>query len=132
METSLYYQGCKDQFLREKRALPMVTEPYVYEGKMIVEQTFPIVMDGRFVGIGGVDRALDDLVAFLQSIKQRDHVDLFLISRAGKFVASTLDGEKTRTNALLSLRTLRIDETGYRDLFKQATTRLSLENSTVG
>jgi signal transduction histidine kinase/CheY-like chemotaxis protein len=119
METSLYYQGCKDQFLREKRALPMVTEPYVYEGKMIVEQTFPIVMEDRFVGIGGVDRALDDLVAFLQSIKQRDHVDLFLISRAGKFVASTLDSETTRTNASLSLRTLPIDKTGYRDLFKR-------------
>jgi two-component system sensor histidine kinase/response regulator len=119
METSLYYQGCKDQFLREQRALPMVTEPYVYEGKMIVEQTFPIVMDGRFVGVGGVDRALDDLVAFLQSIKQRDHVDLFLISRAGKFVASTLDGEAPRAKTSLSLRTRRIDETGYRDLFKR-------------
>jgi signal transduction histidine kinase/DNA-binding response OmpR family regulator/HPt (histidine-containing phosphotransfer) domain-containing protein len=119
METSLYYQGCKDQFLREKRALPMVTEPYAYEGKMIVEQTFPIVMEGRFVGIGGVDRALDDLVTFLQSIKQRDQVDLFLISRAGKFVASTLDGEATHTNASLSLRTLPIDQTGYRDLFKR-------------
>ena len=119
METSLYYQGCKELFLREKRALPMITEPYVYEGKMIVEQTFPIVMDGRFVGIGGVDRALDDLVAFLQSIRQRDHVDLFLISRAGRFVASTLDGQATRHHAPLSLRTLRIGETGYRDLFKR-------------
>src|SRR6185503_14606431 len=61
----------------------------------------------------------DDLVAFLHSIKQRDQVDLFLISRAGKFVASTLDGEATQTNASLSLRTLPIDQTGYRDLFKR-------------
>jgi len=119
METSLYYQGCKDQFLRERRLLPMVTEPYVYEGKMIVEQTFPIVIDGRFVGVAGVDRALNDLVAFLQSIKERDRVDLFLISRAGKFVASTLDSEAPSTNSPLSLRTLRIDQTRYRDLFKR-------------
>src|SRR5262245_21813333 len=119
METSLYYQGCKDQFLREQRALPMVTEPYAYEGKMIVEQTFPIVMAGRFVGIGGVDRALDDHVAFLHSIKQRDQVDLFLISRAGKFVASTLDGEVQRSNAPRSLRTRRTAATHYRDLFKR-------------
>src|SRR6185503_6847379 len=118
METSLYYQGCKDQFLREGRLLPMVTEPYVYEGKMIVEQTFPIVIDGRFVGVGGVDRALNDLVAFLQSIKKRDQVDLFLISRAGKFVASTLDSEAPSTNSPLALRTLRIDQTRYHDLFK--------------
>src|SRR5262245_915816 len=71
METSLYYQGCKDQFLREKKLLPMVTEPYVYEGKMIVEQTFPIVINDRFVGVSGVDRALSDIVAFLDSIKER-------------------------------------------------------------
>src|SRR5262245_56501752 len=119
MESSLYYQGCKDQFLREGRLLPMVTEPYVYEGKMIVEQTFPIVIDGRFVGVGGVDRALNDLVAFLQQIKKRDRVDLFLISRTGKFVASTLDSEAPSTNSPLSLRTLRIDQTHYRDLFKR-------------
>jgi signal transduction histidine kinase/CheY-like chemotaxis protein/HPt (histidine-containing phosphotransfer) domain-containing protein len=119
METSLYYQGCKDQFLREKKLLPMVTEPYVYEGKMIVEQTYPIVIDGRFVGVSGVDRALSDIVAFLDSIKQRDAVDLFLISGAGKFVASTLDSEATSTNSPLALRTLRIDQTAYRDRFKR-------------
>src|SRR5215475_7964315 len=119
METSLYYQGCKDQFLREKKLLPMITEPYVYEGKMIVEQTFPIIIDGRFVGVSGVDRALNAIVAFLDSIKQRDQVDLFLISGAGKFVASTLDREARSTNPPFALRTLRIDQTAYRDLFQR-------------
>ena len=61
----------------------MVTEPYVYEGKMIVEQTYPIVKDGRFVGVAGVDRALSDIARFLDNIKQTRHADVFLISSRG-------------------------------------------------
>jgi methyl-accepting chemotaxis protein len=57
METSLYYSGMKKRFEKSGERY-IVTEPYVYEGKMIVEQTAPIVIDGKFVGIGGVDRAL--------------------------------------------------------------------------
>lgn len=52
METSLYYQGNKDNFFPENPEKYMITEPYLYEGKMIVEQTFPIEIDGKFVGIG--------------------------------------------------------------------------------
>ncbi|TFH20867.1 MAG: hypothetical protein E4H03_11520, partial [Myxococcales bacterium] len=91
METSLYYQGCKDLFLENDESRPMVTEPYVYEGKMIVEQTFPIVIDGEFKGIAGVDRALSDIETFLLEIKKRDHVDVFLVSRNGRFVAATTE-----------------------------------------
>ncbi|MEE8311661.1 MAG: response regulator [Candidatus Binatia bacterium] len=116
METSLYYQGCKDLFLENNEPLPMVTEPYVYEGKMIVEQTFPIVIDGEFKGIAGVDRALSDIETFLLDIKERDDVDVFLVSRNGRFVAATTEqpngkpvtagadppppGERLRTQAL--------------------------------
>jgi signal transduction histidine kinase/CheY-like chemotaxis protein len=123
METSLYYQGCKEQFLREGRALPMVTEPYVYEGKMIVEQTYPIVIDGSFVGIAGVDRALSDIETFLHEIKERDEVDVFLVSRAGKFVAATIESsdafspQNTTTAGEPLLRTKRVDETTYGEIF---------------
>jgi signal transduction histidine kinase/HAMP domain-containing protein len=79
---------------------------------MIVEQTAPIVIDGKFVGIGGVDRALTDLVGILDKIKLKHNVDVFLISRAGRFIADTL-GEK------IALRTLAFEETAYRDLFAQ-------------
>ncbi|HHJ15235.1 MAG TPA: response regulator [Gammaproteobacteria bacterium] len=111
METSLYYSGMKQRF-EESAARYIVTEPYVYEGKMIVEQTAPIVRDGKFVGIAGVDRALTDMVGFLDRIKLKHNVDVFLISRTGRFIADTL-GEK------VSLRTLAFEETAYRDLFAQ-------------
>jgi signal transduction histidine kinase/CheY-like chemotaxis protein/HAMP domain-containing protein len=109
METSLYYSGMKKRFL-EAGQRSIVTEPYVYEGKMIVEQTSPIVIDGRFVGIAGVDRALTDIVDFLMRIKKEDEVDIFLISRTGRFIAAT-------TDQVHSLKTKAVRETPYRDLF---------------
>ncbi len=94
METSLYYQGVKDLFLESGRAQFLVTEPYVYEGKMIVEQVYPIVINGRFQGIAGVDRALEDIGTFLQAVRDRENLDLFLISRQGRFIAASLHGNE--------------------------------------
>ena len=116
METSLYYQGCKDLFLETGEPRPMVTEPYVYEGKMIVEQTYPILVDGRFVGIAGVDRALSDIEAFLQDIRAREGVDVFLVSRAGRFVAATTETRDASGEWRNFLRTRTVSETEYVEL----------------
>jgi two-component system sensor histidine kinase/response regulator len=110
MESSLYYDGCRRQFLTNNHALPMVTEPYVYEGKMILEQTYPIVRDGKFVGVAGVDRALRDIGLFLEDIKARHNIDVFLVSSRGRFIATTLPA--------LSLRTEAIGDTAYAGLFQ--------------
>ncbi|MFT5366956.1 MAG: two-component system NtrC family sensor kinase, partial [Candidatus Latescibacterota bacterium] len=91
METSLYYKGVKDSFLKSGSALPMVTEPYIYEGKMIMEQVYPIVIGKKFVGIAGIDRSLSDITDFIKEIKQREDVDIFLVSRLGKFIAVTTE-----------------------------------------
>jgi signal transduction histidine kinase/DNA-binding response OmpR family regulator len=118
METSLYYQGCKDLYLKAGSPRPMITEPYVYEGKMIVEQTFPIVIDGEFKGVAGVDRALSDIVHFLDEIRLRDGVDLFLVSRAGRFVAATTERDMNGPVAEQMLGTRSIQDTPYRVLFQ--------------
>ena len=70
MESSLYYQGAKEAFLQSKKAAPTITEPYVYQGKMIYEQVYPIVIDGRFMGVAGVDRALADVELPLRAIAE--------------------------------------------------------------
>jgi two-component system NtrC family sensor kinase len=108
METSLYYDGCRALFRELGHAAPMITEPYVYEGKMIVEQTYPILIDGRFVGVAGVDRALSDIAGFIEQIALSQDVDVYLVSSRGRFIATTLG---------LGLRTNSIEETDYRDLF---------------
>ena len=90
METSLYYSGCKEQYDFGIKKKAMITEPYFYEGKMIVEQTFPIVIDGKFAGIAGVDRSLADLQKLINSFKPYKTSRIVLISRKGKIISSNL------------------------------------------
>jgi len=128
IESSYYYRGLKNRMTRRPEAegitLPggiskhyrqpsadelarepgMITEPYLYEGKYIVEQTVPIVIDGRFVGIAGVDRALNDIDRVLAALRGHRTADFILISSRGRIIAATMDE---------SLRTRPIEDTPY-------------------
>lgn len=102
--SSLYRAGAPDD-TSEMRT--MVTEPYVYEGKFIVEQTSPIIIDGEFVGIAGVDRALNDLDDFLRSLRSHESADFILVSRRGRIISATMNAE---------LRAQKIEDTPFADL----------------
>ena len=110
METSLYYQGCRDKFLSGSTERYMITEPYVYEGVMMVEQTYPIVINGNFAGITGVDRTLDSLSEHLSALKPYESADFVLISRLGGIISATMDKK---------LNTKKIEDTIYRDILTQ-------------
>jgi methyl-accepting chemotaxis protein len=94
---SLYYDGCRQRFNDASQTdKAMVTEPHDYEGQLMVEQTYPISGEGRFLGVAGVDRSLRSLTERLEAIKLRQqtagwNLEIFLISRLGKVIASTLD-----------------------------------------
>jgi hypothetical protein len=107
METSLYYQGVKDKFLSGSQEKYLVTEPYVYEGKMIIEHVYPVAREGKFVGIAGVDRALTDLHELLQGLKPYQTADLILMSRLGNVIAATMNP---------GLQTKPMNETPYKDI----------------
>jgi methyl-accepting chemotaxis protein WspA len=132
MEKSFYYQGVKNKMngVPETRNVTlanelsihyteqneqnrmsnsniMVTEPYEYEGKLIVEQTHPIVINGKFAGIAGVDRALTDVTDFLRQLKPFRTSHFILISRRGRIISATMDS---------SLKTKRIEDTPYSDI----------------
>lgn len=110
METGLYYDGLRQRYNLSGKAQGLVTEPYLYEGKMLVEQTYPIIKNGNFIGIAGVDRALTDLISLLGSIKQDTGRDLYLISREGKFIASTVANDELTTTDVAS--------SAYSEIFK--------------
>lgn len=96
----LYYEGCKLRFNDASQTdKAMVTEPYEYEGRLMVEQTYPITDNGTFLGVAGVDRSLSALADSLDDIKQRQaasgwDLEIFLLSRLGKVIASTVDDEE--------------------------------------
>jgi len=119
LETSLYYEGAKTAFSSTHKPAPLVTEPYVYQNKLIVEQVYPIVIDGKFMGIAGVDFALADVEAELRRTAQREQVDLFLISSRGRFIAATTDPQRDEgadTDGLLM--TQEVAGSDYAELFE--------------
>ena len=113
MNSSYYYRGLKNRHLgvaedegislaggvsdAYRQASPgelranryIITEPYVYEGKFIVEQTVPITVDDEFVGLAGVDRALDFIDDFLVGLKDYDTQSYILISERGRIISAT-------------------------------------------
>ena len=109
MDSSLYYDGVKKRFESSGKAKGFVTEPYSYQGVMIVEQVAPIVIGNQFMGIAGVDRALGYIDDLLSGLKQETGNDFMLLSRNNNFISSTLTNNlqtktltDTRYNALLT------------------------------
>ncbi len=111
MESSLYYEGVRQQFLRDGNTETMITEPYVYEGRMLVEQSSPIIINDKFVGMASVDRALADITEFLQTIKQQLKIDVLLLSQRDNVIATTLNYSGLKTKAIL--------DTNYASIAKQ-------------
>jgi len=113
--SSLYYQGVKNRFdlldemtgieleggvsalwvqpqpSEDARIRAMVTEPYEYQGVFLVEQTYPIVVDGEFKGIAGADRSLAGMAAMLEASLPYPEADIILVSARGRIIASTID-----------------------------------------
>jgi methyl-accepting chemotaxis protein len=108
---SRYYEST---MLKAHGTPVMITEPYLYEGKLIVEQTAPIMIDGRFQGIGGVDRALDDLEELLSSRDAYRSAEFLLISTRGRVISATGHAE---------LRTLPLENTPYVDWLRPTYTQ---------
>lgn len=133
MESSFYYQGLKNRQLgldesagveiaggisrlyeppsraQMKAAKYLVTEPYLYEGKFLVEQTSPIVIAGEFKGIAGVDRALNDIDGFLDELRTFTTESFLLVSARGRVISSTKHPE---------LRGALIEDTPYAALLE--------------
>ena len=136
MNTSLYYQGCKEKFYSDSEDKSMITEPYFYEGKMIVEQTFPIAINGKFVGIAGVDRSLADLDNLINEFKPYKTSKIILISRKGKIISSNMnlaskrkfdislqsrkENEENLDKSLLNetMQTFSIENTDFKDILQ--------------
>jgi len=108
METSLYYDGVRRAFAENGRATTLVTEPYVYDGQLIVEQSHPIVIDGKFRGIGAVDRALVTIERTVRERTQAIGATAYLVSSRGRFIVATDDapvGASPNAGASAELRT---------------------------
>ncbi|MCD4807457.1 MAG: PAS domain-containing protein [Methanococcoides sp.] len=76
-DTLDYYQ------LTKELEQDIITEPYLYQGALIVSYDAPIVRDGDFIGIGGVDVELNYVDETVSSVKAFDTGYLFMVSNTG-------------------------------------------------
>jgi len=111
METSLYYDGARKLFQQQGKATGLITEPYVYDGLLLIEQVYPLVIDGKFQGVAGIDRSLSFLDDFLKNLSVNENVDLLLLSRGNRVISSSVNSE--------ALRTKPIDEIPFGPLFER-------------
>ena len=92
-ETLDYYQ------LPKRTKEKVLTEPYYYEGVFIVSYVSPIIKDGDFIGIGGVDVSLNYLDEIISEVKAFDTGYAFMTGNTGILVSHPTRkdwiGEKT-------------------------------------
>jgi len=113
MESALYYDGLKRQYLRNRQASCIVTEPYVYnERNLVVEHTCVIEIDGEFRGMTGIDRSLDAMSGYLRDLRPLETAELVLISGQGRIIATSLGGEYDRNLRTARLADLYLDADG--------------------
>ena len=93
VESLPFYLAPKAEFAKSGVQTPMVTEPYIRDGRMIVSHVSPIIINGKFMGISGVDRSLEVLTQITLAIKARSRADVFVLSPQGNFIAATTDAE---------------------------------------
>lgn len=132
-DTGLWYGGLRKDWERTGSKEARITEPYIYDGQMIVEQTCPIIVNSKWHGVGGVDRALQSIDADLRAVAARVGVDAFLISsgrttpgfeRQPAFIAATIDevrDDQADTKGLL--RTHAVSDTPFGSLFGKFVTQ---------
>ena len=113
----LWYDFPKERFERSGVHDPVITKPYTYLGTDIIENVVPIVINGRFAGVAGLDVALTAVQDRLASIAKRLDADIFLETR-GFFIAATTDASHA-TN----LRTTKVVDSKLSTLFRDASIR---------
>lgn len=91
LEGSDFYPALKAQFTKTGGTQALITEPHLFEGTMVVSHATPIVINGKFVGVAGVDRSLRALSEVAERIKARSGADVMVLSPAGRIVATTIE-----------------------------------------
>lgn len=67
---------------------PLITEPYLYDGVLLSTFSVPIIRNGRFIGVAGIDLALNDIDKMVSRVKVFETGYAFVLSRTGIFVAA--------------------------------------------
>ena len=87
VEPLLHYDYSDYYQLPKATGRDILTEPYFYEGIFMMSYDSPIIKDGKFVGIAGVDVSLEYVDKVASSIRAFDTGYAFMVSNTGVFLS---------------------------------------------
>lgn len=93
-ETLDYYQ------LPKRTQADTLTEPYLYQGELIVSYVSPVIRDEEFIGIGGVDVSLNYIDEDVSKVRIFDTGYAFTASNTGIFLTHPVNKEWIGTKTL--------------------------------
>ncbi|WP_319506597.1 methyl-accepting chemotaxis protein [uncultured Methanolobus sp.] len=80
-ETDDYYQ------LPKSLKQDVILEPFMYDGVMMISYVSPIIKEGDFIGIAGVDVSLDYIDEEVSTVSVFDTGYAFMVSNSGMFMS---------------------------------------------
>lgn len=83
VEPLLHYNSSDYYQLPKTTKKNVLTEPYFYEGIFMVSYVSPILRDGKFVGVGGVDVSLKYVDEAVSTVRTFDTGYAFMVSNTG-------------------------------------------------
>lgn len=96
-ETSDYYQ------LPMKLKETVVLEPFVYDGVLMVSYVAPVIRDGNFIGISGMDVSLNEIDEEVGQISIYDTGYAFMTSKSGVFLSHPTNKDWIGTKSITDI-----------------------------
>ncbi|RLS45800.1 MAG: hypothetical protein DWH85_02295 [Planctomycetota bacterium] len=88
IEESNYYIRCKQEFINNKSRKVVVTDPHMHKGEMVYEFVMPIVINGQFMGIAGLQRTLFSSLDLMNQMCVGNKINVMLLTNQDVFIAA--------------------------------------------
>jgi len=88
IEDSNYYIRCKQEFINNKSRKVIVTDPHMHKGEMVYEFVMPIVINGQFMGIAGLQRTLLGSLDLMNQMCVGNKINVMLLTNQDVFIAA--------------------------------------------
>ena len=88
IEDSNYYIRCKQEFINNKSRKVIVTDPHMQKGELVYEFVMPIVINGQFMGIAGLQRTLFSSLDLMNQMCVGNKINVMLLTNQDVFIAA--------------------------------------------
>ncbi len=124
-ETDDYYQ------LPKSREDDVILEPFMYDGVMMISYVSPIIKNGEFSGIAGVDVSLDYIDEEVSQVSVFDTGYAFMVSNSGMFMSHPTEKKWVGSKYLTDLDNPELDKMAS-DIEKGIGGHVELTDPTTG